>query len=130
MTATFQRDVVSFSPTPPLSLAAGVTMRKAIKFTRAQLNRRLKQIRIFSFVIRLTLSREAALEIGRKAQQAYREKSSKYDQLIEQYNGHFKLKIIPFLMESTGFLHKKSSDILRTIADRADEVKRITVTTF
>jgi hypothetical protein len=29
-------------------------------------------------------------------------------------------------MESTGFLHKKSLEFLRTIADRADEVKRIT----
>jgi hypothetical protein len=71
-------------------------------------------------------SREAALETGRRAQHAYQEKSSKYDQLIEKYNGPLKFKVIPFVKESTGILHKKSLDFLKTIAERADEAKRIT----
>jgi hypothetical protein len=41
-------------------------------------------------------------------------------------NSSLKFKVIPFVMESTGFFHKKSLDFLRTIADIADEVKGIT----
>jgi hypothetical protein len=64
------------------------------------------QLDLLTLDIPTQKTREAVSEIGRRAQQAYQEESSRYDQLIEKYNGPLKSKIVPFIMESTGFYIK------------------------
>ncbi len=63
-------------------------------------------------------------EKGKAAKKVYNDKVRDYKGLFTRLNLD-QFSIVPFVFESTGFLHEKSMDLLETVAQRAEEVKKI-----
>ena len=61
------------------------------------------------------------LRVGSAAQKAFNAKAHKYGQVVKDHGFSF----LPFIFESTGYLHPEARKFLRLLAKGASEVKRI-----
>ena len=61
------------------------------------------------------------MRVGSAAQKAFNAKAHKYGQVVKDHGFSF----LPFIFESTGYLHPEARKFLRLLAKGASEVKRI-----
>jgi len=78
--------------------------------------------------LRSPQTRTAALATGTKANKYYTRKINKYQELLNKMSPGFNpenLHVVPFIVQSTGFLHGKALDLLDKIAASASCIKKI-----